>query len=216
MSKSVYSLVLSDELITLLDKVAYKKGLSRSNMINTLIAEYLSFETPEKRAADIVSNMQAIVNKSQSLKFLAQQSNNLASICSAISFKYNPTVKYTVELYKNNKNCLGELKVSLRSTSVSLLNAVNKFYWLFISLEKKHIGQVDCSVENEKFFRKLNIFDADKLNTKTVGEIITSYVKNFNILLNMFFANLENVEKAYPKIEEVYLKNLKNQPYKIF
>ncbi len=212
MSKSVYSLILSDEIILLLDKIAYKKGLSRSNMVNFVIAEYLSFETPEMRTADIVSNMQAIVDKSQSLKFLAQQSNNFASICSAINYKYNPTVKYTVELFKNDKNCLGELKVTLRSTSEQLLNAINKFYWLFVSLEKKHLGQVDCTVDKEKFFRKLNICKANELNAKTVSELITCYVKNFNTLLNMYFTNLDNIEETYPKIEEVYLKNLKVSP----
>ena len=52
MSKSVYSLVLSDDVVAAVDRAAYALGSSRSNLINQILAEYVSFITPEKRRKD--------------------------------------------------------------------------------------------------------------------------------------------------------------------
>ena len=53
MSKSVYSLVLSDDVVAQIDCAAYALGTSRSNLINQVLAEYVSLITPEKRRKDI-------------------------------------------------------------------------------------------------------------------------------------------------------------------
>lgn len=39
MGKSVYSLVLGDEVIAAADRVAYQKNMSRSALINQILAE---------------------------------------------------------------------------------------------------------------------------------------------------------------------------------
>ena len=54
MSKSVYSLVLSDDVVAAVDRAAYGLDTSRSNLINQLLADYVSFITPEKRRKDIL------------------------------------------------------------------------------------------------------------------------------------------------------------------
>ena len=53
MSRSVYSLVLSDDVIRAVDRAAYAMNTSRSNLINQILAEYVSYTTPEKRMKDI-------------------------------------------------------------------------------------------------------------------------------------------------------------------
>ena len=40
MNKSVYSLVLMDDVVEQIDRVAYEMNTSRSNMINQILAEY--------------------------------------------------------------------------------------------------------------------------------------------------------------------------------
>ena len=40
MSKSVYSLVLSDDVVAAVDRAAYALGSSRSNLINQILAGY--------------------------------------------------------------------------------------------------------------------------------------------------------------------------------
>ena len=49
MKKTVYSLVLDDEIVEKVDLLAYRRGISRSQMINRILAERVSHETPEQR-----------------------------------------------------------------------------------------------------------------------------------------------------------------------
>jgi predicted transcriptional regulator len=57
MGKSVYSIVLIDEVVAKVDKLAYKNGTSRSNIINKILAEYVSFTTPEDQMREIFSQL---------------------------------------------------------------------------------------------------------------------------------------------------------------
>ena len=209
MSKSIYSLVLNDQLVSMLDKVAYKRGLSRSNMINTILAEYLSFETPEKRFENIFKCMETLVEQTQSLKFVSQQSPNLAAICSAISFRYNPTVRYGIELFAYDGGVKMELKVSLRSTNAKLLFEINNFYWLFLALEEKYLGKIDCNIDGGRYLRRFFIEGDDVFDCEIFGNAITDYIKTFDYLLNLYFSNLNFGEKISNIIEIEYLKNLK-------
>lgn len=49
MGKSVYSLVLMDDIVAAVDRLAYQQGTSRSNMVNRILAEYVQMDTPENR-----------------------------------------------------------------------------------------------------------------------------------------------------------------------
>ena len=42
MNKSVYSLVLTDDVVAEIDRIAYENGTSRSNTVNQILAEYVS------------------------------------------------------------------------------------------------------------------------------------------------------------------------------
>lgn len=55
MGKSVYSIVLSDEVVQAVDEMAYRMNTSRSNLINQLLAERVSLTTPEMRMREIFS-----------------------------------------------------------------------------------------------------------------------------------------------------------------
>ena len=57
MKRSVYSLVLMDDVIKAVDEQAYRLGTSRSNLINQILAERLSCVTPEMRMREIFGGL---------------------------------------------------------------------------------------------------------------------------------------------------------------
>ena len=59
MKKTVYSLVLSEDVVAEIDRLAYHNGTNRSNMINQILAEYVSYVTPEKKMQDIFRGRRA-------------------------------------------------------------------------------------------------------------------------------------------------------------
>ena len=62
MSKSVYSVVLMDDVVDAVDRLAYEAGTNRSNMINRILAEYVQLATPEQRMQDIFSSIMDAVS----------------------------------------------------------------------------------------------------------------------------------------------------------
>ena len=61
MNKSVYSLVLSDEIVQEIDRLAYEAGASRSAMINQILADYVRYTTPEKRMREVFSAIEQML-----------------------------------------------------------------------------------------------------------------------------------------------------------
>lgn len=57
MKKNVYSLVLSEDVVHEIDKLAYQRGTNRSNMVNQILAEYASLITPEKRMSHLLAEV---------------------------------------------------------------------------------------------------------------------------------------------------------------
>lgn len=57
LKRSVYSLVLSDDVIEAIDNMAYSLNTSRSNLINQILAEKVSLITPEKRMDSIFNEI---------------------------------------------------------------------------------------------------------------------------------------------------------------
>lgn len=46
MNKSMYSLILMDDVVREIDKIALRMNTNRSNLVNQILAEYASMMTP--------------------------------------------------------------------------------------------------------------------------------------------------------------------------
>ena len=130
MKKSVYSLVLSDDVIEAIDRLAYSKGTSRSAMINGILAEAVSYTTPEKRMNDIFGAIESLMGSS-SFQIQPQPSDAMLSIRSALKYKYKPVIRYGLELYRSFDKTIGQLRVSFRTQSESLKSDLTEFLKLW-------------------------------------------------------------------------------------
>ncbi len=204
MGKSVYSLVLSDEVIALVDRYAEKRGTSRSNIINQILAEKIGYETPEKRLNDIFNEVEKLIEQHHNMRYSGLPSGSMATIMSAISYKYKPAVKYSVEIYPNNDSgYLGEIRVSFRTTNDGLLKHILNFFMFWQELELKYLSKnIISEIELGKYKRVIKSPDFICTNSM-IGEIITDYVKRLDAFMNNYFANLDN-NFNLKKAEELY------------
>ena len=138
MKKSVYSLVLSDDIVEEIDRLAYSKGFSRSAMINEILAEAVSYTTPEKRMNDIFGAIESLM-ESTAFQIQPQPSDAMLSIRSALRYKYKPVIRYGLELYRSFDKTIGQLKVSFRTQSENLKADLTEFLKLWAELENKYI-----------------------------------------------------------------------------
>lgn len=205
MSKSLYSLILDDEVIEIVDKMARVNGVSRSNMIEKILANAVGYETPQIRANSVFGEIERILAESRSMRYLAQPSKFMASIMSALDYRYNPQIKYSVELFPNSDK-LGQLKVILRTQNTILLELMSDFYKYYAYLERTYYNKIATYFEEGNKFIRLLDFPSVKMTSKELAEQITLYVKDFDELLNLYFNNLTSDGEMLKKLEKRFVE----------
>lgn len=215
MSKSVYSLVLADQVVEAIDRLAYSMNTSRSALINQVLADYASFVTPESRMRDIFSRVEQVMNGLEPFQVLFQPSEAMMSIRSPLRYKYKPTLRYSVELYRESPQLVGELRVSARTQSQGLLGALDTCFALWLELENKYLakffpGGVPGAAAEGRLRRSLRLPPAaQRPDSGEIADAITAYIRLLDGAIKLFFENLENLPAAARAMEEYYLAGLR-------
>lgn len=212
MNKSVYSLVLTDDVVAEIDRIAYENGTSRSNTVNQILAEYVSYDTPEKRIREVFSEVENLLTGSSRFQVMMQPSDSMFSLRSALAYKYNPTVRYSVELNRNLQPVIGELRVSVRSQSSALRLYMLQFFKLWSRIEQNLVGHVECAMADDRYIRRLAVAEDRKLDNEALGQAIAEYIRLFDTALKLFFNHLDQPETAIARVESLYGDYLRKNP----
>ena len=200
--KNVYSIVLSSDVVEKIDRLAYQNGTNRSNMINQILAEYVSCTTPEMRFREIFDRMQTMLTDG-AFKAL-EPSDTMLSLRSALAYKYNPTVKYSVELYRGERDAIGELRVSLRTQNAGLILYMTEFYQLWHRVETAYRTNITAVACDGKYTRKLVLQTYGDREAVDLGNTIAAYVNVFDRALKTFFYHLDSRAVGAAAVEEIY------------
>lgn len=204
MKKTLYSLMLNDEVVREVDALAHRMGTNRSNLINQILAEYVNYTTPERRINDVLSAIEQIMTPSVDLvPFFAPNTYSM-SLKSSLEYKYRPTVKYEVELYKSGESSIGELSVVFRTQSSVLIDAMTDFFRLWKRIEDVHLApltgaKIDYALYDGKFMRSICPPDRD-CSTQELASALSEYIRLFDKLMKSYLAgrlDAHEVEAAY-------------------
>jgi len=204
MSKSVYSLVLMDRLVEEVDRLAYARGTSRSNLINQILAEALSFVTPEKRISDIFSRLEAAMGAADGFKLNLQTGDSMLSLQSSLRYKYNPTIRYQLALYRNPSDAFGELRVYFRTKSPALLEHLTRFFVFWAKLECAAAGrEIAYEISPGKLVRKLYANSGDP---ELLADGCARYITLFDTALKLYFDNPARSSEIHAMYLDYYRK----------
>jgi predicted transcriptional regulator len=211
MSKSVYSVVLNDEVVEAIDALAYRNGTNRSGMINQILAERVSYVTPEKRMSNIIDSVEKILNGENSFQMLMSPGDSSLMFRSAVKYKYNPSVKYSVSLKRGDGITYGELKAGFRTQNAVLLSEINRFLNIWVALEEKYLSDkltrsIKYAIGEGNYTRELCLPQND--NDNEIGEVISFYIQNFDNIMKTYFIMSDNSDVA-KTVERDYVKFLK-------
>ena len=206
MNRSIYSLLLMDDIIRAVDQLAYAQNTSRSNMVNQILAEHLSVKTPEQRMHDIFEQIEALMVQQNAFQIQFQPSDAILSVRTALAYKYKPTVRYSVELFRNDPKILGELRVSARTQNAGLLRMLENRY-----LSAVYPAGVSCRIENGRYCRTF-FWPEESCTNAQLGESISSYIQNFDCALKAFFElDEQNWKVGIDQISLRYQKALQKE-----
>lgn len=208
MQKSVYSVVLMDEVVAAVDRLAYAASTSRSNMINRILAEYTRMDTPEQRMQDIFGAINAALDAQSILQPMLCASDAMLTMRSPLQYKYNPSVRYVVELYPHAEETLGEVRASLRTQNPTLLLYLTQFFRLWEKLEAAYLpgGPRECEYGDGRFARRLCA--PKNLTGSEAGDAIADYVALLDACLKTYFEHLANPTEAVQAVERQYAGSL--------
>ncbi len=197
MKKTLYSLMLSDEVVAEVDRLAHRLGTNRSNLINQILAEHVDLVTPERRINDIFSAMEQLMTPSRELvPFFAPNALTM-SLKSSLEYKYRPTVKYEVQLYRGDSDSLGELTVVFRTQSAALIRSMTEFFRIWKSIEDAHLrpmmGQSapTYALYEGKFIRSIAVPTRD-CSSQELANVISEYIKLFDTMMKGYLSGRLN------------------------
>ena len=204
MKKTLYSLVLNDEVVREVDALAHRMGTNRSNLINQILAEYVNYTTPEQRINEVLSAIEQLMAPSRDLVPFFSPNSYSMSLKSSLEYKYRPTVKYEVELYRGAGESIGELTVLFRTQSMALIQGMTEFFRLWKQIEDAHLrpltgAKIDYALYEGKFLRSIAAPDKD-CTTQELASALSDYITLFDKLLKGYLAGRyspHEIEGAY-------------------
>lgn len=210
MEKSLYSLMLMDRVVSEIDKIALRENTNRSNLVNQILAEYVSLMTPEKRIDNIFKSIERLLADTSELVPFVMPNQLTMSMKSSLEYKYRPTIKYLVQLYRVPDKAIGELNVNFRTQSSALLLDITKFFRLWKRLEDTYISQyyadgvIRYELYENKLVRTIAVPDNRDYSNEELGHAISAYIKMFDKLMKMYL----NHKCTPAELEEHYLNYL--------
>ena len=192
MGKSLYSLILNDEVVAEVDKAALRLGTNRSALINKILADRLSVVTPEVRYNSIFGIISDLLNDSMDLVLADGRKNSSLALKSFINVKYRPTIKYELSFEASGSELRGIMSVYYRTQSKALLELLEYFFSLYINTEKRYLKNSDgiyYYMEPGKFQRSFS-FPADE-SAEKVGNVVLEYVRLFDMLMKDFISEAD-------------------------
>ena len=204
MSKSVYSMVLDDEVVALIDREAFKRGRSRSQMINEVLAEFVGYSTEERRMIELIDNLNRLLAGTDRLRVVRRQQSAI-DLLSALNYKYSPRVTYSVDLFPDGN--YGELKIALRTTNVELIAITERFFNDFIEVERSAGIEAEYGVRDGKLVRKLDF--SRVTSAKELADAISEYVNIIDKLFNDYVYDFPlGVAKRNLSVNFLKIKNV--------
>lgn len=187
MKKTLYSMLLDEDVIHAVDRMAHRSGVSRSALVNRILAEYVDLQTPESRIGDILRAIQTLVEDHTELVPFIAPGGMTMSLKSALDYKYRPTVRYEVELYRGSGDEIGKLSVVFRTQSAALLEEMGKFFRLWRLLELRYLQprlgrEAPCALYDGRFVRAIARPNRD-CSSQQLADALSGYIQLFDRLL---------------------------------
>ena len=204
MKKNNYSLMLSEGVVRAIDAEAARRGTNRSALINRILAEYVSYVTPEMRAREILESALLALGNS----FCPEsESETGLTFTSTLTYRYNPTVRYSLELYRSGDR-LGEIRLSMRSKNPGLLRLFEQFCLCFASVEHHYLGDTEYTKGDGRFSRVLRLRKndgiSDMLTLSELGTLVAEYVVMLDRALKSFCRYSLDLRDARTVVDACY------------
>ncbi len=203
MGSQIYSIVVRDEIMEPLDSRARRRGASRSQMINEILAEYFNLVTPQTKINLVMDQIEGMIQGVSGWQFLSKAKGSSIQCRTSIGYKYNPKVRFILELTGKDQNRLATLKIVSRTQNPHFYQHLMRLFSLIETIEEYDpTGFRLHSVKRGMFEDQGNRFVRDfyydwmheNLEVDHLADFLANYMKMIHEAMNTYFEapELEN------------------------
>lgn len=184
MSKQVYSLVLSEQVMGLIDREALMKGSNRSQMVNDILCRALGLSTPDIKMNQVMDMMLEALRAHEGMQMVSASHGNTLQLRTTVSYKYKPKLKYVIEMNSKANPLLATLRIYSRTTSEPFLQALVMFFGYLTEFEE----QIEATIGHHSVRSSGYVFDDNKFSkrfecdwtaSEVSSEAIAAYLSNY-------------------------------------
>lgn len=210
MKKSVYSIVLMDDVVQAIDALAYRLGTSRSNLMNQILAEKVALITPEMQMRNVFNEVEKLLDGYGHFQIQPQAADSMMSIRSVLRYKYNPTIRYAITLDRSVDQRIGELKVISRTQSDVLQKYLLQFFELW-TLQEKQVKLPGWRVDQGgKWTRELIKYNPTICEGEQIAEAIAEYIKAVDQGIKIYFQYIDNIPSLTKELTSHFNQYIQN------
>ena len=202
MKKNVYSITLLEDVVHAVDRAAFDCGLTRSALINKILAENLGLSTPETRQRDIFTEMARLMSEDTNFLIHREESNSLFAVKSSLRFKYNPTIRYSVAIYPEAGVFFGELRAVLRTQNPGLISELDTFFSMWHKLEDLCFGDRLSDFGTGRFVRRLRT--PQNASPDMLGKAAARYIRALNDGITTHFRLYPDISASADSVSEIF------------
>lgn len=194
MSRSLYSLILSDAVVEAIDREAYRQQCNRSRLIERILAEYTGVETREAQVREIMDEIARLLSAQKHIQVLPNRETQSLIYQAPIRFKYNPTLRYRLEWQETNGGHQAILKILSRTTSRPLMDALETF---FLNMNRWEADYAPFMQGKNRLYRNegkgtiqfVKILYVGPLAYEEVSRLISQYLQVLNATIEAYFSS---------------------------
>ncbi|QUI22849.1 hypothetical protein HZI73_11350 [Vallitalea pronyensis] len=216
MKKSIYSLVLLDDVVEAVDQLAYRKNTNRSQLINDLLAERLGLLTPRQQVMHVMERISDMVGNEQ-IQVKSKNDYGSLQFGTFIKYKYKPSIRYSFEFNVSNEHeRYAVLKIQSRSKSEELNKHLDRFFNAMCYIDQKRFPEIYQREiinkthvnSNNRFSREfLRGIPLDKVDDEAVAEYLSCYLLMMDHALNYYFGHYDH-DNVFQQMDKIYCHHL--------
>ncbi len=217
MSKQIYSLVLNEQVVDKIDREALIRGSNRSQIINDVLCKAFDISTPDIKMNQVMDLMTASFKELATLQMISASHGNTLQLRTSVAYKYNPKLKYVIEMSGKTGPVLAKLRIYSRTTSEAFLQSLVMYFGYLTEFEEnmpmqighRQVGGSGYAYEDNKFVRQ---FECEWMTTDVKAEAIAaylfSYIQFLDDSMKMFFENFGDWKFIDQQMLALYRKHL--------
>lgn len=215
MGKNVCSLVLSEEIIQKVDREALLKNTSRSQVIHDILCEHYHITTPSLKMFRVMELLSSALSSLETLDLVSSTPGSTLQIKTTVPYKYNPTLKYVIDLSGKDSEQLAVLKIYSRTVSGPFLQSLLMFFNFLTDFEEsihqtighRPINSSGYAFEDNKFTRSFACKWTEKgLDPEIISRYLTNYIQYVDESMKSYFDSKGNWKLIDQNMKAIYKK----------